>query len=260
MRVSAQLHVIKYFLRRNQRAEEELKQEIDDLFEQGRQGSEATKGLDPLHEDEWLLRMEETYYLDAVHSTAAVGLLAPFLEALYVAIFQNFRSEVERAVQAFPEHDRSRAPESKLCDPNYFFKQNPKPKRSIVRGTIQLAELIELEQFFPSDYRNTLDALFSYRNKMLHCGFVWPEKERENFKQKFGNSWPEDWFECMDRGDESYVIYVSPEFINHCLRTIDDIMTGVEKYYWSLHQDELKMLENIPKINFFNLIRNGEIK
>ena len=256
----AQLHVIKYFLCRNQKDEEELKQEIDDLFEQARQGAEATKGLDPPYEDGWLVRVEETYYLDGVHSTAAVGLLAPFMEALFVAIYKSYRGQVQQAVDDNPYHCRAKAGEAKLSDPHYFFTEKGK-KKNLVAGIGQLADLIKLRRFFPEDYVEVLGALFSYRDKMLHCGFVWSEKERENFKQKFGNNWPEDWFECMDRGDEeSYVIYMTNEFIKHCLKTVDDIMKGIEAYHRSLHQDKLELIESMPESNFFDLIQNGETK
>ena len=260
LELSARLQVIKYFLRRNQEAEAELKQEIDDLFEQAQQGAGATKGLDPRCEDEWLVRVEEMYYLDAVHSTAAVGLLAPFVEALFDAINKFYRGRVQQAANDNPHHCRATAGEAKLCDPHYFFTEKGYEK-NLSAGIDQLADLIKLRRFFPEDYVEVLGALFHYRNKMLHCGFVWSEKERENFKRKFGNNWPEDWFECMDRGDEeSYVIYMTNEFIKHCLQTIDNIMTGVEKYHRSLHQDKLKIIENMPESNFFNLIQNGETK
>ncbi|MDE0154416.1 MAG: hypothetical protein OXS28_02290 [Gammaproteobacteria bacterium] len=245
--LSARLQVIKYFLRRNQEAEEELKQEIDDLFEQARQGAEATKGLDPPYQDEWLVRMEETYYLDAVHSTAAVGLLAPFVEALYDAMNKCYRDQVQQAENDNPHQCGAKARAGNI----------PRP----VARIIQLAELINLARFFPDDYAEVLGALFHYRNKMLHCGFVWSKKDRDDFKQKFENNLPEDWFECMDRGDEeSYVIYMTNKFIKHCLQTIDDIMKGVEEYYRSVHQEKLKIIENMPESSFFNLIQNRETK
>ena len=191
--LDAQLRAIKLFLHRNQEDEQNLEREIATLFEQGRQLEMATKGSAlPYFGEAWLDRVEEAYYLDAVHSTAAASLLAPFLEALFVAVFQNFRSEVEQAVQASPKHDRSQASESKLCDPNYFFGQIGKPERNIVKGINQLADLIKLAKYFPSDYRDTLEALLYYRNKMLHLGFVWPDDERVNFQSKIrDNNWPE---------------------------------------------------------------------
>ena len=98
---------------------------------------------------------------------------------------------------------------------------------------------------------------------MVHLGFVWPDDERVKFQNKIrDNNWPEGWFDDTSRGDESCILYMSHEFIEHCLETTDGILDGIGAYYRSLHEDELEkftsILKNLPDVDFFNIARAQE--
>ena len=76
-----------------------------------------------------------------------------------------------------------------------------------------------------------LAALFGYRNNMFHNGFEWPLEKREKFAQRIKNSgWPDAWFGKATRDKEPWIFYMSPDFIEHCLHTIDQVLEGVGRY------------------------------
>ena len=96
---------------------------------------------------------------------AAVGMLAPFTETLFTKFFP--------------------------CLP----KEKDKNRQGIVKAISYLSKSKGLANFFPENYEETLDALFSYRNKMFHNGFIWPENERNKFQERINDrGWPTNWF------------------------------------------------------------------
>ncbi len=138
--VEAQLLAIKSLIRRNQQADEDLNQKIRNLRKQ----DQKRTGL-------WVDDVYQSFFQDVAHSMAAIGMLAPFIEALFTVILP--------------------------CLP----KEKEKNKQGVVKAITYLSKSRGLAQFFPEDYEKTLDALFLYRNKMFHNGFIWPENERDKF-------------------------------------------------------------------------------
>ena len=220
-----QLLAIKSLLSRKQQAEDDLKRELDDLYKQSQQ---AAEGPPDFGDPRWGDRLYEAYFEDVANSMAAVGMLAPFVEALFVAVFQHFKEE--GTTEPSSEDRRRQATERSFWDPHLVHKQG-KPQEDLVKGISQLAGSIGLEQFLPKDYRKTLKALFLYRNKMFHNGLEWPEEERSNFRNMSqNNNWPAEWFSETTRNEEPWLFSMSPEFIRYCLQTIDGILDGVGAY------------------------------
>ena len=204
--VEAQLLAIKSLIRRNQQADEDLEQKIKDLYEQARRTTEVRNS--PYQDDRWVDETYQSFFQDAAHSMAAIGMLVPFVEALFEAIFP-------------------RLPDEKAKD-----------KQGIVKATTQLAESSGLAQFFPDDYEKTLDALFLYRNKMFHNGFIWPLDVRKKFQKTIKErGWPCNWFEetihkdPCEKGDKEmpWIFCMSADFIEHCLLTVEKILDGYGK-------------------------------
>ena len=220
-----QLLAIKSLLSRNQQAEDDLTREIDDLYKQSQQAAQEAQDSGDYR---WADRMHEAFFEDVANSMAAVGMLAPFVEALFVAVFQHFKEE--GTTEPSSEDRRRQATEHYFWDPHLVHKQG-KPQEDLVKGISQLAGSIGLEQFLPKDYRKTLQALFLYRNKMFHNGLEWPEEERSNFRNMSqNNNWPAEWFSETTRNEAPWLFSMSPEFIRYCLQTIDGILDGVGAY------------------------------
>lgn len=252
--LEAQLLAIKSLLRRNQEAEKSVQQDIDVLREQARQIEEATKGMNypPYHDDAWVNCVFESFFHDAANSMAAVGMLAPFVEALFVRIFQHIRNQEGQSGQTIPGNQRKQAAEDEYWNPHFVFESHGR-RKDINKGITQLADSVGLTDLFPDDYQKTLDALFCYRNKMFHHGFLWPEDECVKFQKTLQERcWPDYWFDTTDYNEKPYMFYMSNEFIEHCLDTIEGILDGVgtlEKDKW---EEVISRVKHIPKVDFFN--------
>jgi hypothetical protein len=225
--LEAQLIAIKGALKRNNEAEAEATERIQAMAAQ-------IKLLDPLdsrnadHLNDILTEMlHESVYRDAAHSMSAVGMLAPFVESLFVSTFAGLR---ERAHAAESVDLRAKATQNQYWNPQILFGKEG-PRDDIVKGINQLATSTGLQSFLPEGYQKTLSALFSYRNNMFHNGFEWPPEARQKFANRIiNNGWPGNWFAQATRGDEPWVFYMSDDFIAHCLQMIDQVLEGVGRY------------------------------
>ena len=204
--VDAQLLAIKSLIRRNQRADEELEQEIKDLYEQARRTTEVRNS--PYQDDRWVDETYQSFFQDAAHSMAAVGMLAPFIESLFTAIFPRLPKERKKN-----KHE------------------------GIAKVIPQLAESNGLSQFFPDDYNKVLDALYLYRNKMFHNAFMWPKDKRNKFQKTIKKrGWPQNWFKEIPYKDSRkstetpWIFCMSVEFIEYCLLTVEKILDGYGKW------------------------------
>ena len=230
----AQLLAIKDLLRRNRQSDEDLEQRIKDLYEQAQRTTELRRNS-PYQDDRFVDETYQSFFQDAAHSMAAVGMLTPFLEAFFVASVQCVRDEVGWTKQASSEDQRTQAVESACSDLYSVFKKRRKREGSVAAFD-EFARSIGLARFFPNDYRKTLKALFQYRNKMFHYGFEWPEDERKKFQEKIqkkirDGKWPSNWFLKQVRTGETWIFCMSEEFIKHCLRTIEQVLDGFRTYY-----------------------------
>ena len=62
---------------------------------------------------------------------------------------------------------------------------------------------------------------------MFHCGFEWPVDERTSFQKRIvASGWPLQWFAQAEIGGEPWVYYMTQEFIDHCLKTMNRVMSA----------------------------------
>lgn len=217
----AQLRAIHGLLRRHRQADEELSKEIKAIEEFAKQASGTANDRAV---DEWVDHLHHSVFQDAAHSMAAVGMFAPFLESLFQHAFVNARDFLERHGWSAPDHARWKIPSDQHWDCQYVYPG----RRHFVAGVMELAAITGLSDFLPAGLKKTLDALFGYRNKMLHLGFEWPQPERLAFAKAIAaNDWEPSWFSKATSGGEPWIFYLSQSFIDHCLATIDDILNGL---------------------------------
>ena len=169
-----------------------------------------------------------SFFMDAALSMSAVGMLVPFLEWLFHSIFAGIKESVGK--DAVDDCPRAKLTEDCYWNPK-IFAQNSGYKTDIVKGIVQLAKSIKLHCYLPGEYEKMLLALYCYRNLMFHEGFVWPPKKREKFlKWNNDGRWPEKRFNYATNKNEPRLFCMSEEFINHCVKMIELILDGVEKY------------------------------
>jgi hypothetical protein len=223
----AQLIAIHSLLSRNRLANKELDDEIKRIEEFARQ----TSGFrNQRAVDEWVERMHDSVYQDAAHSMAAVGMLAPLIESIFTQAFRGIREQFFATENPPSAHPRWQESTEDQWDCHFVWKRG-KRCEDLVAGIVQLAKATGLSSHLPNDLRPTLQALFGYRNKMFHNGFEWPVQERTRFKQRITDQgWPSDWFAKSETDKAPWIFYLTDAFIDHCLKTIDQIMDGLGAY------------------------------
>ena len=148
--------------------------------------------------EEWVYHMHFSTYQEAAYSMTAVSMIAPFIEAIFRQYFEG--------------------------------RGNP-----IVRGSLVDSIMIRTKETGISDYmppylEHTLRALFEYRNKMLHFGLEWPDHKLRKFKRRLESSGRDSWFDYSTANDEPTMLYMSSEFVLHCLNTVEEIIDGMAKF------------------------------
>lgn len=220
----AQLIAIRHILNRNLDAEEALSKEMSELRDYARK----TSGVrNEQASDEYGELFEAQVYQDAAHSMAAVGMLAPMVETIFYQAFQNMRQRFVGEHRSLGIHTRWQVPAEDQWDCRFVWK-NGKRGGNLVEGIIQLADAIGLTPYLPAELKQTLSALFEYRNKMFHCGFEWPRNERDRFEQRMAEAkWPSGWFSKATKGHHAWIFYLTDDFTKHCLETITQILDGI---------------------------------
>ena len=223
--IQGQLDAIKLVLNRNQKHDEATASEIATLSKELASANAEDFDLLDIGLSESLHR---STYMDAAHSMSAVGMLAPFVESLFVSIFKILRSDQQDSIKG--EDCRTIAAQRDFWNPHFIFRAGGRSTH-LVKGIKQLSDSTGLVKFLPDDLETTLSALFAYRNNMFHHGFEWPMEERKKFDKKIQNhQWPPEWFEVSTIGGKPWIFYMSRSFIDHCLKTIDQVLDGFGKY------------------------------
>ena len=217
----AQLHAIRGLLRRHGQADDALSNEIKAIenFAKRTSGIANERAV-----DDWVDHLHESVFQDAAHSMAAVGMLAPFVESVFKQAFFGIRDLLHRNGRTPTTHVRWTMPIDKQWDCRYA-----SPKRlNLVDGIVELSDASGLATHLPVDLRNTLAALFGYRNKVFHLGFEWPEAERATFERRIvAEGWPQDWFRQAMSDCKPWIFYLSDTFVQNCLNTIDEVFAGL---------------------------------
>lgn len=214
----AQLIAIRHFLGRSEASKAAVIAEIDGLAAKAK----AASGDHADHlVDLWVDEMHGSVFHDGVNSLAAVGMFAPLVEALFV---QMFRALSKREEGRAPPHLREQRVAADLWDPHFFFRKAGRDE-NLVEGILQLSDMTGLAPRLPADTRAVLEALFGYRNAMLHNGLEWPMEWREKFENRTG-SWPAEWFSSSRSGELPWIFYMTPTFIDRCLIFVEQVMAA----------------------------------
>lgn len=220
--LEAQLIAIRGFLARSNESEEAEGREIKQLARRAQEiGSDHLVGLytDGVH---------ASVYSGAAHSAAAVGMLAPFVENLFTGIFRGIGEEEDDYLGRERESKRSQATRKHFWDPHMYYAGG-EVKTNLVGGIVQLAESTRLARRLPKDAKQVLEALFEYRNAVLHNGFEWPLKRREEFARRV-EKWNSTWFISAQSGGKPWVWYMSDTFVSRVLEFIDEVIVAAGRH------------------------------
>ncbi|MCY4645673.1 MAG: hypothetical protein OXE73_02125 [Gammaproteobacteria bacterium] len=215
----SQLIAIRSVLERNQEAEDKVAAEIERIETEIR-----ARGGSSWMESERISHLHSSTFLDAAHSMAAVGLIAPLIESLVDRAFRYLKRAVGDSYSLGSGHERWQLDDR--WDKRFVWKRGRR-SRDIAKGIVQLAEAIDLRKHLPADLEKTLSALFAYRDRMFHGGLEWPEKDVKDFANLIASKGWTNCFTSADSGGDPWIFYLSREFTDHCLDTVDEIINGV---------------------------------
>ena len=233
--LDSQLIAIKGVLRRNLETEKQVGKDIKALEAEIRAYAGEDEEYQRHMENYWVDTLHGTVFQDAAHSMSAVGMLAPFIESMFVSIFQGLRA---RAQETLSDDPRSEATQDQYWNPQIAFGKSG-VRDDLVAGIAQLANSTGLQPYLPTDYKKALSALFSYRNNMFHNGFEWPIDVRQKFTSRISNEgWSNHWFLWASRGKDPWICYMTDMFIAECLQLIDQVLEGVGIYLESAEQSK----------------------
>lgn len=174
----------------------------------------------------WTDEVHGSVYQDAAHSAAAVGMLAPLIESLFLTIFRGIeKMGIDRLGEPGRGERAARAGTEFWNGKLYYGKTGP--REDLPLGIRQLAEASGLADYLPADFAQVVNALFLYRNRMLHSGFEWPVADRAKFARAIVEQrFPEGWFERALTNGEPWIFYMSEELILRVLTLVDDVLTA----------------------------------
>jgi hypothetical protein len=223
----AQLIAIRAALHRNAADEKQTGEEIKQFAEHVKNYSGDEEYQVNL-ENHWVDLMHGSVFQDAAHSMSAVGMLAPLVESLLVALFAGIK-EHQQGDGPPAQDPRSMAVEKDFWDPHYVFE--PARRTDLVAGAHQLAASTGLAAHLPQGWDAVITALMAYRNKMFHHGFEWPQSERDKFEKRIANDgWQPEWFLKSTSAGKPWIFYMSSIFIDQCIVTIEGILEGAGAY------------------------------
>lgn len=228
--LAAQLIAIEEVLQNNRKIGEKIAAEISALDHRIRCYVDSDNSFPNCLEGHRVDTIHYSVFQDAAHSMSAVGMLAPFLESLFVSIFDELRAQERSNNNASEGDERGTGEKARYWDPHFVFEKSGY-RKDLVAGIRQLSKSIGLNNYLPEEYDVMLSALLSYRNVMFHHGLEWPMKERFKFIQRIQDeNWPNNWFDTSRSGGEPWIFYITSDFVEHCLNCIEKILEGVGKY------------------------------
>ncbi|HEV3333223.1 MAG TPA: hypothetical protein VG096_19685 [Bryobacteraceae bacterium] len=223
-----QLTAITGLLARNKAADKQLEAERREIvaFIKKSSGSTQEHAIDESGENFYAM-----VYQGAAHSMAALGMIAPMYESMFIHAFQSIREVFRKTGASLPAHARDGIAKSdNFWDCHLVYNENAryKTRPGLVEGIIELANATDWT--LPAGLESLLEALFAYRNKMFHCGFEWPKDECLKFAKLIEEKNWDGWFDRSEHGEEPWIFYMSDDFIKGCLEMIDKVLDAFGQY------------------------------
>ncbi|MCP4589259.1 MAG: hypothetical protein GY842_00805 [bacterium] len=179
-------------------------------------------------------------FADAAFSQAAVAGIAPLFETLLKNAAEKLREAW--AERPLPEHPNERWnwKGKKFWNPKLFRTDNGRKRESFREGTRQFLESLGHDDVLNSFTGVVFEALFEYRNAMLHEGYVWSKATLDKFcAARLDRKAPHidrrmmplsddarcwgDWFQTCECDGQPWMITVTDRFAHDALLAVEDL-------------------------------------
>lgn len=232
----SQLRAIRSLLRRNKVASERSSTNIEELqaFTE-----KATGGAHDHAVDLWVDALHDSVYDDAATSMASVGMFAPLIESIFFQAFSTLGSLYSNHKRQPPAHKRwSRAGgNSGRWDCHFYYRSDGARQENVPQGIRQLSEASGLAPHLPPETFSTVESLLTYRNRMFHLGFEWPETDRTLFKSLIAEKKWEGFFTQASRNYEPWIFYLSESLVDSLPDFTMSVLSGIGRFAKSLPND-----------------------
>lgn len=156
----------------------------------------------------------DTCFAAVAQSLAFITTTAAFVESFFRKCLPDMATRFSGKYDQ--GHDRFR--KYGTLNPSFWDPTKPTTKGdTITRRILDILEGSELITRMGPEFSTVLDAIFKYRNQMIHSGFEWPLKERQKFAATIREGkWPH-WFFISTVDDEPWCFTITPLFRKACL-------------------------------------------
>jgi hypothetical protein len=159
----------------------------------------------------------ESIYRDAAAVQCAVGALAPFLEGFLVHAFA-YLGRLHGDAGAPTDHQRWKDATSGFW--------NPRKPRGLTQNLRELSDAMDLSDWLSDERLNTLDLLFTFRNRSLHFAYEWPSDDIKKFEQLLRERKWGDEIVWASSGGTPWIAYLKDEFMSRALTTTTELVQG----------------------------------
>lgn len=180
-------------------------------------------------EDELISEYQFASYYAIARSMCVVGITTSGYESVFCEVFGNIKNIFGEGLLN-NKCNRSLLKPAKRWDCHFYIGDNVSEKKGLGTGIQQLLIETELAKFLPSNMNLILDALFSYRNAVMHNGFDWPEVELENFTSR-KNNWPSEWIGVTTSHENPWLYNLTNKFHKIVIDLFGEIYKAAGKYY-----------------------------
>jgi hypothetical protein len=191
----------------------------------------------------WVNSVEALTYGEAACSQAAIAGIAPLAESLVRKGARRLREHYQAGrLKAKTEQRRGNPADDKFWYLNKWPKgmsgamangesdsleyEHPK----VVSNFREIIAALELEiRDLPASSCRLLEAIYCYRDQMLHWGYEWPEKDRAEFadliqKRKWGA-----WFTCSSIDGRPWIFFLTVRFIEDAFAGLQAMATALRE-------------------------------
>ena len=162
----------------------------------------------------------QSVYRDASAVQAAVGALAPFLEGFCVHTFQ-YLGRLHGDAGAPSDHVRWKVAKSVFW--------NPRKPNGLIQGLRELRDALRVGDWLTDDRLNTLDLLFTFRNRSFHFAYEWRPENITAFETCVEQrGWGDDVAWAKSDGTP-WIAYLNDSFLCRASATTTDIVRGFVK-------------------------------
>ncbi|MBP9225574.1 MAG: hypothetical protein KBF76_17005 [Verrucomicrobiales bacterium] len=164
------------------------------------------------------LAIHEMEFVHAAQSLAFITTIAAFVESLFKeclpAMGGSFKGSYLEVHPRFIRYGEA--------NPSFWDPTKPTTKGDKIATMIR--EILEgsgLIRFMIPDFTRVLDAIFKYRNQMVHNGYEWSPAERKKFARTIEDEGWSEWFSISTVDGAPWYFTINGNFSQECLELCD---------------------------------------